>query len=78
MSDTSALGSGRSAQEVVQCLLEQRRIPASFGLRLRGLFDLTDQAKFAGLRLSPQEARTAIAEVRDLVDELASTGPKPS
>lgn len=71
MPDTGSLGRGRSAQEIVQSLFDQHRIEALVAERVRALVDLTDQAKFAGLRLSPEETKSAIADARELVISLA-------
>ena len=76
MSGTGSVARGRPAQEIIQTLLDQHMITASIGQRLSRLFDLTDQVKFAGLHLSPEETTVAIATARELVAELATHGSK--
>lgn len=78
MSDTGSLERGRSAQEIVQTLLKQHRISASTGQRLSTLFDLTEQAKFAGLRLSLEDTKSALAGANELLTALAPSGSKGS
>lgn len=78
MSDAGSQDRGRSAQEIVQTLLNEHRITAPIEQRLSALFDLTDQAKFAGLRLSPEEMRSAVASARELVTALAPPSSKRS
>jgi hypothetical protein len=62
---------GLTSQELVQDLESGKPFDDETTDELRELFKLSDQAKFAGLQLSPEKCRSVINDSRTIVERIA-------